>query len=168
MTARVLPVPATRVERLALEVLHARDHRDLHEVEDAGGDDEPARVELVAPVGVEDPAPFALVPFALHDAGVEQRVVLQAELLADRVEIEADLLAERVASGGDVAHLLEHRHVDVRLDVAHDARVPVPVPGAADPAGLVDQADVVDAGVAQLRAGDDLYYAGTVLRDLEL
>ena len=52
---------------------------------------------------------------------------------------------ERVARRRDVVHLLEHRHVDVRLDVAHHARVAVPVPGAADAAGLVDQADAVDA-----------------------
>ena len=42
-------------------------------------------------------------------------------MVGDRVEVPPDLLAERVAGRGDVVHLLEHRHVDVRLDVAHHA-----------------------------------------------
>ena len=65
-----------------------------------------------------------------------------------------DLLAERVTPGGDVVELLEHRHVDVRLDVAHHPGVPVPVPGAPDAARLVDDADPLDAGLAELGAGE--------------
>ena len=56
----------------------------------------------------------------------------EIESLRDRLDVLADLLALRVALLRDVLHLLEHRHVAVRLDVAHDARVAVPVPGAAD------------------------------------
>src|ERR1700684_995599 len=61
-----------------------------------------------------------------------------------------DLLAEGVTPGGDVAELLEQREVDVRLDIAHHARVAVPVPGTPDPTRLVDDADPLDAGLAEL------------------
>ena len=54
----------------------------------------------------------------------------------------------------DVADLLEQRQVDVRLDVALRARVAVPVPRAAEVAALLDDADVVDAGLAQPGAGE--------------
>ncbi len=66
-----------------------------------------------------------------------------------------DLLAEGVPLGRDVVELLEHREVDVRLDVAHHARVAVPVPGAPDAARLVDDADPLDAGLAEVGAGED-------------
>ena len=65
-----------------------------------------------------------------------------------------DLLAEGVAPGRDVVELLEHRHVDVRLDVAHHTRVTVPVPGAPDAAGQVHDADPLDAGLAEAGTGE--------------
>ena len=148
--ARVLVVPARRVERTAREVLHARDGRQLHEVEDPDGQDVPAAADFVAAIGVDEPAALVLLPLGAGHAGVEQRVVLEAVALGDPLEVAADLLARGVAPGGDVVELLEHRDVHVRLDVAHDAGVAVPVPGAADAARLVDDADPLDARLAQV------------------
>ena len=111
---------------------------------------------------------MALVPLAGVDAGVEQRVVDESVLRGDRVEVPADLVAERVAGRGHVVHLFEHRHVDVRLDVAHHAGVPVPVPGASDPAGLVDQHDPPEPGVAQLRAHDHAGHPGADDGDVDV
>ena len=68
----------------------------------------------------------------------------------------------------DVADLLEQRQVDVRLDVAHRARVAVPVPGAAEVAALLDDADVVDAGLAQPRAGEQAAEAAADDDDVDL
>src|SRR5258707_1067067 len=79
------------------------------------------------------------------DAVVEEAVVDEVEVLGHVLEVLSDLLAERVAVRGDVPELLEHRHVLVRLHVAHHAGVPVPVPGATDPAGLVDDPDALEA-----------------------
>ena len=42
-----------------------------------------------------------------------------------------DLGALRIPVFRHVVHLLEERHVGVRLDVAHGPRVAIPVPGAA-------------------------------------
>ena len=152
-TAGVGVVPARRVEGVAGEVLHAADGRQLHEVEDAGGQHVPAARDGVAAVGVDQPARLLLTPFGAGHPGVKERVVDQVEVLGHRLEVPADLLAEGVALARDVPDLLEHGHVDVRLDVAHDAGVAVPVPGAADAAGLVDEANAFDAGLAQVGAG---------------
>ena len=159
-TPRVLVVPPRRVERPALEAVHPRDRRQLHEVEDAGRVDEVTRADLVAAIGADHPTRRALVPFARVDAGVEQRVVDQSVLRRDCVEVAPDLVTERVPRLRDVVHLLEHGHVDVRLDVAHHAGVAVPVPGAADAAGLVDQHDLAQTGVAQLGPHDDARHPG--------
>ena len=70
--------------------------------------------------------------------------------------------------GRDVAQLLEQRHVHVRLDVARDARVPVPVPGAADVGGLVDQPDALHAELAQPRSGEQSAETGADDRDVDL
>ena len=153
--AGVLVVPPRRVERAPGEVLHARDGGQLHEVEDPDGEDVPAAADLVAAVGADPPPGRVLVPFGAGHPGVEQGIGYEVEPVGDRLEVAPDLLAECVAPGGDVVELLEHRHVDVRLDVAHHARVAVPVPGAPDAAGLVDDADPLDAGLAELGAGED-------------
>ena len=77
---------------------------------------------------------------------MEQGTIGEVEPVGDRLEVVQDLIAERIPVGGDVVELLEHREVDVRLDVAHHARVAVPVPGSADAARLVEDVgfDLVD------------------------
>ncbi len=95
------------------------------------------------------------MPLGARHTGVEKGFGHKVEASGDRLEVVSDLLAERVAAGGDVIELLEHREVDVRLDVAHDARVTVPVPGAPDASRLVDDADPLEAGLAELDAGED-------------
>ena len=96
----VLVVPAARVEGLAPEELHARDVGQLHQVEDADGHDDVAGADLVATVGVEDPAGALLVPHVVADAGVEQGVVDQVVLLGDGFEVLADFVAEGVLRVG--------------------------------------------------------------------
>ncbi len=135
-----------------LEVLHAGDGRQLEQVEDPDGQHVPAAADLVAAVGGDEPASLVLQPLGTGHARVEQRVVLEAVARRDLLEVVEDLLAPGVAPGGDVVELLEHRDVHVRLDVAHDPRVSVPVPGAADAARLIDDADPLDAGLAEVGA----------------
>jgi hypothetical protein len=107
---------------------------------------------LVAAVRGDEPAPLVLQPFGAGHAGVEQRVLLEAVARRDLLEVAEDLLAPGVAPGRDIVELLEQRDVHVGLDVAHDARVLVPVPGAPDASRLVDDADPLDAGLAEVGA----------------
>ena len=67
-----------------------------------------------------------------------------------------------------VADLLEQRQVDVRLDVALRARVAVPVPRAAEVAALLDEPDVVDAGLLQAGAGEQAAEATADDDDVDL
>ena len=127
----------------------------FEQVEDPDGQHVPAAADLVAPVGADPPPGRLLVPLGPGHPGVEQGVVHEVEPVGDGLEVAQDLLAEGVAPGGDVVELLEHGQVDVRLDVAHHARVAVPVPGAPDAARLVDDADPLDAGLAEAGAGED-------------
>ena len=65
----------------------------------------------------------------------------------------ADLVGEAVLLLRQVAGLLQQGEVDVALDVALGAGIAVPVPGAAEVRAALDDAEAVDAGVAQLYAG---------------
>ena len=94
------------------------------------------------------------MPFGACHPGVEEGVVHQVVPVGDGLEMVADLLAEGVATGGNVIELLEHGEVDIRLDVAHHARIAVPVPGTPDAPGLVDDTDPLDAGLSEVGAGE--------------
>ena len=85
-----------------------------------------------------------------------------------RLTVREDLVALGVLLGRDVAQLLEQRHVHVRLDVAGDARIPVPVPGAAHVGGLVDQPDALHTQFAQPGAGEKPSEPGADDRDVDL
>ena len=153
--ARVLVVPARRVERRPREVLHAVDVGQLQQVQDPHGEHVPAAVDLVAAVRVDAPPRQLVMPFGAQNPRVEEGVVVEVEPVGDRLEVTQDLLTGRVAPCGDVVELLEHRQVDVGLDVAHHAGVAIPVPGSSHATGLIDDADALHTGLAELDAGED-------------
>ena len=89
-------------------------------------------------------------------------------MLGDAPAVRQDLRPLCVPLGGDVAQLLKQRHVYVGLDVTRDARVAVPVPGAAHVGRLVDQPHAVDAELAQSRARQQSAEAGTDHRHVDV
>ena len=82
-------------------------------------------------------------------------------MLGDRFGIVADFGADRIFARGHEARLFQQRQVDVAFDVAGCPWIAVPVPGAADLAALLDQADVFDPRLAQPRAGEQAAEAAT-------
>jgi hypothetical protein len=86
---------------------------------------------------------------------VEERPVVEPELPPDPPAVLEDLRPMRVLLGRHVPRLLEERHVDEGGRVALGARVAVPVPGAAEVAALLDEADVLDARFLQAGTGDE-------------
>ena len=66
-----------------------------------------------------------------------------------------DLRRPRVLLLRHEARLFEQGQIDVGLHVTLGTRVTVPVPRAAEVAGLVDDADAVHASLAQACAGDE-------------
>ncbi len=85
-----------------------------------------------------------LVPVRPGDVGLEERVGVEVELGGQELGVPEDLRGAGIALGGHEAGLLEERQVDEGLDVAHAARIAVPVPGAPEVAGLLDDPDVGD------------------------
>ena len=73
-------------------------------------------------------------------------------MAADAPRVLEDFGAAGVFCGGHVAGFFEQRQVDVALCVAGRAGIAVPVPGAAEVAALLDDADVIKAGFAQARS----------------
>ena len=165
VAAGVVVVPAAGVEGVALEVLEAGDAGELRHVQRPGAHGEELRRELVAAVGADDPRVTVVVPLQVRDLGVEQRVVVEAELLPDALAVLEDLGRVGVLLGGHVPGLLEQRHVHEARRVALGAGVAVPVPGAAEVAALLDDADVVDAGLLDAGAGDEPREAAADERD---
>ena len=94
-------------------------------------------------------------PRQIGHFGVEQRVVVEAELRSDASALLEDLRRVRVLLGRAMTGLFEQRHVHHRRGVALRAGIAVPVPGAAEVAAFLDDAHVGDAGFDQPRAGDE-------------
>src|SRR4051812_5517998 len=58
--------------------------------------------------------------------------------------------------------------VDVRLDVAHRAGIPVPIPRAPEVAAFLDHPDVADTGLAQTSGGEQSAEAATDHDDVDV
>jgi hypothetical protein len=158
--AGVVVIPAARVEGVSRESVDAADAGELRLSEGAGRSNHIPCAEYIASIGLDEPLGIVLLPCERGGAGLEEGVVVQPVMIGDAHGMLTDLLTRRVSLCRHIAGLLEQGHVDVRLDVASDARVAVPVPGAADVARLVHQAHVVDARLAQERTGLQAAEAG--------
>src|SRR2546430_9014533 len=78
---------------------------------------------------------------------------MEAVFLADALAVREDFGRMRIFLRRHVAGLFQERHVDHRGRVALRAGIAVPVPGAAEIAALLDDADITDAGFHQPRGG---------------
>ncbi len=113
-----------------------------------GADDE-AGGHPVATVGLQVPLLLGLVPHGGGHRRLEHGEVVEVVLAGDRLAVGEDLRALGVVPGGHVVHLVQKWEVVVGDHVAGHARVAVPVPGAADVAAALDDADALDATLAQ-------------------
>src|SRR5208337_4695058 len=145
-------VPPAGVERVALEGIDAGYRGQLRPVKRPVGHDDEPRAHPVVAVGGDDPSALVLAPGERLDLGLKAGVAIQIELLADAPRVGQDFRRVRVLLLGDVAGFLEQRQIDVRLDIALRTGIAIPVPGAAEVAALLDDADILYAGLAQTRA----------------
>ena len=152
---RVRVVPPAGVERVTPELLDARDARELGPVQRAVPHDQETSRQAVAPVRVDGPASARRVPRNRRDLGGQARALVELEVLGNAAAVLEDLGGSDVLLARDIGGLLEEREVDVGLDVALCPRVPVPVPGAAEVAALLNDAEVVDARLPEPGAGDE-------------
>ena len=131
------------------EGLHACDPGQLGLGQGAVGADHKLRPHVVASVGRDMPQPFLCVPHRGGDSGLEHGQLVQIVLLGDSLTVGEDFIAFGKTALWHVAHLVEQRQVVVRGHVAGDARVAVPVPGAAHIGTALDNPNALDAVLAQ-------------------
>lgn len=148
-------VPPRGVEGVPLEVLDAGYPGELRVGECAGGVDDVRGAERVTAVRGHGPGLGRLVPGQFGDAGGEQGVGVEVVPARDPHRVAADLVPGGVLPLRHVSGLVQHRQVHVRLDVAVDARVPVPVPGAPEVAALLHDPHAPHAPLPQPRPGED-------------
>ena len=125
-----------------------------------------ARISSPRSVEITHREPLASQRISLY-FGLQARVTVQVVVLGDAAAVREDLGAFGVLLARDVAEFFEQRHIDVGLDVTGDSGVAIPVPGAADVGGLVDQPHVLDAELLAPRADEQSAEAGADDRDVD-
>ena len=80
---------------------------------------------------------------------MKETLVIEPKFLRQFLAIFHDLETGSELHGRKVAHLLEQREVTIRLYVAGDPRVAVPVPGAAHIAAFLTKTDIFESRVFQ-------------------
>jgi hypothetical protein len=145
--------PLTGVVHVAAEALLVLEVRHVGAGQAAHRGDEEARIDALARVGLHHPALTRIVEVRMLDTGVELDVAAEIEAVRDVVGVGEELrlrgialgpvplLLQRVGEGVGVLHA---------LDVAATAGVAVPVPGAADAIGGLENPHRV-ARLAQLQ-----------------
>ena len=141
--ARVTVIPAHGVKTVSAESLDSRHAGELRATGGAAAQPQEAGAQHVAPVGCGDPAQLVLVPHRLDDPGLEQRPLVQAEVAANPLRMLQQFRALGVLLPWDVPGLFEQRQVAVRLGVACQARIAVPVPGSAEVGAPLDDAQIL-------------------------
>ena len=103
------------------------------------------------------------------DQRVEQRLVGRSRICcAISAAVLVDLLAVGELLRRHVAGLFEQRQIAIGIVVALDAGIAVPVPDAAEIAGMIDVAEVGDAGLGQVIGGQDAAEAAAENGDVDL
>ena len=93
--------------------------------------------------------------------------LVEVVLSRDRLAVRENLGTLGVVILGHVVHLVEQRQIIVRDDVACDAGIPIPVPGAADIGAALDDPNALDAALAQSRGGQQRREASADKQDLD-
>ncbi|MEY9189948.1 hypothetical protein ABH987_003576 [Bradyrhizobium ottawaense] len=162
--------PASGEIDLTLEILDAVDLRRLRRREAAGGHDVVAAGDRWAIVRGQLPALGLLVPLGFGDLGPEADVAPEIVAVGDEAEITQDFGLGGVflrPGPGRLELRIEGVAVVDGLDVAARARIAVPVPGAADVAGLFEP-DRREAGLAQAMKEIEAGKAGADHGDIDL
>src|SRR5690348_242565 len=167
VAARIVIVPTAGVKGMALERLDAGNAGELGTMQGSVRHNDEARLHGVVAIGPDDPARDLVIPAHLGHFGLEADIAIEIELARDGAAVFEDLRRAGIFLDRHVADFFEQRQINVGFDVAGRARIPVPVPGAAVVAALLDHAEVLDAGLAQPRAGEQAAEAAADHHDFD-
>ena len=143
------------MKRVALEAFDAGHPGKLRRVEGAIGHDDEAGAQGIPAVRGDHPFLSVLVPSEIRDSGVEEGAVVKIVVAANAPSMLEDFRLVGEFMAGDIAHFLAKRKVDGRFRIAGSAGIAVPVPGAAEVAAVLKEAEVGKARLLQARRGDE-------------
>ena len=95
VAAGVVVVPPAGVEGMSLELLDPWNRGQLGPVQGPARHDDKARLEDIAAIGGDRPAPCFLIPARLFDLRLEAGLLIEIEVLADPLGVLKDLGRER-------------------------------------------------------------------------
>ena len=141
------------METVSLETFDAGNAGQLRTIQRTAGEHDKTGAQLVTAIGADQPALFSFEPSHGGDHRLEKRRSIQIEVPANPARMLEDFGCEGVLRFRDIAGFLKQGQVDVALGIAGCTGVAIPVPGSTKVAGLVDDADILVAGGAQSRCG---------------
>jgi hypothetical protein len=157
-------VPVGRVEQRPSERVQARDVRRAGTAQLPGGGDEDVGLVLASPGKIQPPAPRGLVEGGAEHLGVETDVRQHAEAACDVAQVLVDLRL-RGEPPRPVGLRRERQRVQVGGHVAGGAGIGVLPPHSPDVAALLEEHDVLDAGLEQAHDRGEPPEAGADDRD---
>ena len=150
VTAGIGKIPSAGMEAVPLEFLDPGNAGKLGQLQRPRGHHEIFCANRIAMVGGDNPPGRLFVPTRFLYRGLKEGVVVKAELAGNGLGMRHDFGAAGVIRLGHDAHFLKQRHIDIGFGVAGNAGIPVPIPHPAKIGGLVDDADIIDTGLAQV------------------
>ena len=144
IAARVPVVPTAGVKGVSAEALDARNAGQTRSLNEAARADDEARRDSVVAVGRRDPARALLVPLQIGDDRLKKRAWIEIVALRELPAVGQDLGRPCIFLTRDIAHFLQHRHVNVGFDITCGTRIAVPVPRATEVGALLDHPDIID------------------------
>src|SRR5690606_20853381 len=167
VATRVAIIPPAGVKRMAFETFNAGNAGQLRAMQRAAGRDNEAGADGVPPVGVNDPAGGIVIPAHLRHFGLEERIIIKAEMAADGTAVLENLGGLRVFLDRHVADFLEKRQIDIGFNIAGGTGIAVPVPCAAEITALLNQADPLYACFTQAGTGKQAAKAAADNHDID-
>ena len=143
-------IPARGMEGVAFKRFHAIDLRQLRRGQNTIGDHQIFGFHIVTAISADLPAARSLVPLGFFNRRVEQAFIVEPRLFRDVLTVFHNLETTGEFHRGDITHLFQQRQVAVRLYIASNARVTVPVPGATDVAAFFTETYIFVTGLTQL------------------
>jgi len=110
---------------------------------------------VIAAVGIDVPHLLGFVPDGGGDGGLENGELVEVVLPGDGLAVREDFGAAGVMVLGHIVEFVEEGEVVIGDDVAGHSGIAVPVPGTANVRCPLDDANALDADLAQSRGGQE-------------